>query len=453
MVRSVAYTRKSVDSGKYNTIERDLERFKLLGFADEDIYFDILSGDDDKRINFNLIWKEIKSGDITSLTITRDDRLGRKASTLLQIYKDIEVSKCKLIILDDYGDTDFANPYEWERRAVSVIRSESERRMLIMRIRKGQDFVLMQGKSLGGRCPYGYYRDKNKIILIKEEMREQLEDIASITVSTSTLSESCKKINNKYNLQWREPQLRHWIHCASLRGHVGWKNITNNLHQKSDSPIYERMLFEVTPSNRIMSEKMYQKFKEKSEMNKQLWGQSQRANFYPLRGMCECAFCGATLSHNNNGKVQLRHPYNVKSEKKEECKYVLRADYVEKIVIDFLINYSSVIAEKLSLEKLEEVPPDLIKIEADINTLKLMDNPLLQDSIENLEMQRKSIIAQNTNTTNFELKRNLELVNNQLFWDCLSDLERHNWYKYFIEKIIVCKKDKETFVDIVPTYK
>jgi DNA invertase Pin-like site-specific DNA recombinase len=178
---NLAYTRKSLKDKTYNTIERDIARFKELGFKEGEIYHDIESGDSDARFNFAEIWSLVLAGKVASLTITRDDRLGRKGSSLLRLYKDMETHNTKLIVLDDGGEVDFTNPYEWIRRADSAIRSEYERRALKSRIEKGINYRRASGKSSGGRAPYGYFRDKKKDIGVQwvepcKEARVPAED-------------------------------------------------------------------------------------------------------------------------------------------------------------------------------------------------------------------------------------------------------------------------------------
>lgn len=442
---SLAYTRKSDKDGLYNTIERDLSRFKDLGFEDHQILYDIQSGNDDDRPQFHHIWTLIKTGQLESLTITRDDRLGRKGQTLLRFYKDMEENKATLIVLDDGGVVDFGNPYEWGRRADSAVRSEYERRMLISRITKGQDFRKQQGKSVGGRAPYGYHRDRKLDILINEHQRDELKKIVQITLEALTLSDAVREVYTQTGLNWSATQLRHWMLCASLRGHTGWKRIRLDLHQPSDSPIYERMQYDTCPNNRIISEEDYRQHLSKMEINKKLWGTHKSKSVYPLRGLCYCKHCGEKLIYSQNGTIlQLKHTSVLNNPRLDECRYIVRAKDIEVLVLNSLISFAKRIVDNLFIEPVKETSPEVLDLQRKIQTLELMNDLLLTDAIHALYQQLESLTSIPKEHADQQLKEQfVRVFSSDIFWQTLNDKEKYLWCSKFIDRVVITKHSTE----------
>jgi DNA invertase Pin-like site-specific DNA recombinase len=446
---NLAYTRKSLKDKTYNTIERDIARFKELGFQEGEIYHDIESGDSDARFNFAEIWSLVLAGKVASLTITRDDRLGRKGSSLLRLYKDMETHGTKLIVLDDGGEVDFTNPYEWIRRADSAIRSEYERRALKSRIEKGINYRRASGKSSGGRAPFGYFRDKKKDILIDESLRDTVRRIVEITLESGNLYQSCEQIKAELGLDWKPPQLRYYLHCAPLRGHCGW-NTSQMVHDISDSPIYSRMLFNICPNNRVMSEREYSQYKELMDSNKKAWGQAKKGDFYSLRGLCYCAFCEEKLSYsNNNGWLQVKHT-SKSSSRKPECRYIARAEVIESNVINELVNQAEKISDKIiKLNPVEVLPEstEISQIRQQIETLKNMKLPSLDATIETLEARLESLLIVDVNGEDLQ-REFVQAFKNFKFWNLLSPQEKHFFYKRFIKRVYIEKADLETKIEV-----
>lgn len=460
--RSVAYTRKSVIDGLYNTIERDTELFRRLNFAECDIYYDIQSGNDDNRPNFELIWQGIKNKTITSLTITRDDRLSRKADTLISLYRDIEQTKCKFIVIEDGGEINLSNPYEWSRRANSAVKSEDERRMLKLRIKRGLEYMLSKGKN-SGRATFGYEKSKKHGETIIGIERPLLRRIVEIALNSPNMHEACRIVGKELNLKWMPARFIRWMHSACLRGHVGFKTIRKEKvsHEHfdfnfkeygflpSDSPIYEHMLYDVHPTNRIISEEEYLAFKQKLAKNSQIWGRSSKKSLHGLRGICYCAICNSKLTIHDKPEHNLKYlKHAVNLHQHYPCKALIPHKLVETALLKELQSKAEILAQCIP-STIQDIPVEAIEIQNQIQTLESLNNPLLNDVIDKLKQQYHEHLKRNVPNTDLRTKF-INCWTHPMFWQSLTEIEKFEYLKLFVKSVHITfsKQDKTIELNI-----
>lgn len=141
------YCRCSTNEDLQN-IDRQKRELKLLGVADEHIYYEYASGAKADRAQFNRLLNEVKQGDI--ITTTEVSRLTRSTKQLCEILEFAKERRLKLIIGSFVADftADIEPMTEGMLKLMGVF-AEMERNMISQRVKSGMENARAKGGKIG----------------------------------------------------------------------------------------------------------------------------------------------------------------------------------------------------------------------------------------------------------------------------------------------------------------
>ncbi len=118
-----------------------------------------VSGSTTSRPMFDLMLKDMRAGEFTSIIVYRLDRLGRSLGHLLQIFEELRNRRIQLISISDNINTADDSPTARAFWSLLSVFSQLEREIIVERVRAGLARARREGKQLGRRTGS---KDKNK---------------------------------------------------------------------------------------------------------------------------------------------------------------------------------------------------------------------------------------------------------------------------------------------------
>lgn len=163
----VGYTRVSTEEQKKKGFGIDIQSREIKKFAKEnnikvDYIFkdEAVSGIKEDRKELRILLNLCKKGRIEAVIFPAIDRTARSVRVFENIY--YELNKCSVrIYFVDMPYYDHDNHRDIMFRQMKEVFAESNRNIIIDRLKKGRQERTLKGKPPGGTVPYGYTR-KNK---------------------------------------------------------------------------------------------------------------------------------------------------------------------------------------------------------------------------------------------------------------------------------------------------
>lgn len=443
MIATIARLWKKLGYGRVSSSEQAkdshaaAQQISRLEHADcQEIFFDIQSGSDDDRPQFEKLMALVRAGKVDCVCITRDDRITRRGITTLQILETFFRCGVQLEILDAGGVIDLSNPYQWLQRSQAGLNSEFEIRMLSMRIRKGFEYFREQGKA-NPKPPYGYIRVNEKYQLDpKINARGQVEAFLHIR----TLQGTCRFIDERYGKQWTANGLRRWLINPTLRGHTPY-----NRTQSGEA--WETIIHNTHPSEAIVTEADYQLICEIFQTNKQYWGQNRTARQYPLGGLMFCGECQTkmTVAHGGTAPNERIYVYCRRRQQRiqsQVCsqRHTPRMENVEDAVITALLQKTKEILDFADIPAITVEPQELQQIRRRLAALSQLGyDPDIEDAKTKLQRRINEFIhgmGQHQQETDSRIDM-LKSFPDPLYWHTLPDDEKRVIFRALIEKVII----------------
>jgi DNA invertase Pin-like site-specific DNA recombinase len=110
-----------------------------------------VSGSTTSRPQFDLMLKDMRAGEFTTIIVYRLDRLGRSLGHLLQIFEELRNKKIQLISISDNINTADDSPTARAFWSLLGVFSQLEREIIVERVKAGLDRARREGKQLGRR--------------------------------------------------------------------------------------------------------------------------------------------------------------------------------------------------------------------------------------------------------------------------------------------------------------
>lgn len=153
--RLAVYGRVSSEEQAENqyAAEQQLAYLRTTGVDDRNIYFDIESGQSEKRKFFILLTKAISAGEFDEVVATRWDRVSRNLGIYNQ-FKELLQEKNVTLRLLDQGAVDFETATGELSADLQALLAVHEVRMLRERVSKGHAYRRSR-KAPFGRPPLG----------------------------------------------------------------------------------------------------------------------------------------------------------------------------------------------------------------------------------------------------------------------------------------------------------
>jgi site-specific DNA recombinase len=242
-------------------------------------------------------------------------------------------------------DIDSTTPEGQMMEAVMVGMSAYYSRNLAAEIKKGLRENAYEGKSTGGRPPYGYTTDREKHIIINEEEAPVIRSIFNMYLSGMGYHEILQRL---YDAGYRNRRGKSF--CVSSlyeilrnRKYEGTliigkalirKGRRNNHKLNPSAQIFE----DVIPP--IIDKDKFQEVQNKMNERKTRPGAGQKKNIYALSGLIYCGICGAPMiGHSTtNQKGHKNYYYRCRCARligKEKCpSHMIDRDQLENHILE-----------------------------------------------------------------------------------------------------------------------
>lgn len=396
------YSRKSVYTAKGESIENQISLCKEhceVYFKNQNpeyiIYEDEgFSGKNVHRPKFQQLLEDIKSQHINVLICYRLDRISRSVADFSSILELLQKYNVDFISINERFDT--STPNGRAMIYISSVFAQLERETIAERVRDNMLQLAKMGKWSGGQLPLGYASEK--VNYLNEEMKEksfirlvpvekELE-IVKLIYSNYLVKNSIRKITKELNTSKLKSKnggnfdltqvkriLRNPLYVKSSEStHKYLSSINFNVfgipngngyltyNKKTDK---DNLIAAVASHSGIISS--YQWLEVQNKLDKNREKNASRtgtgSNNTLFSGLLKCSKCGANMvvKYNTKNKNGDNYIYYVCSNK--NSRYVtskcdcpnLRADLIDKKIIDKIKTYNKEVILSAYNEKLKEL--------------------------------------------------------------------------------------------------
>ena len=442
MKRAAIYSRKSIFTGKGESIENQIEMCKdyYLRHYGSDVDFIIyedegFSGGNTKRPKFQEMLSDIKLKKFDTLICYRLDRISRNVADFSSTLELLQDNNIDFISIKEQFDT--STPMGRAMVYISSVFAQLERETIAERVRDNMLQLAKTGRWLGGQEPFGFksekitYIDENfnerslmKLSPVKDELEvvklifDKYLETNSITQVTNYLQDNLYK--GKNGGDWGTTQVKKILSSAiyvisTEETHNYLKSLGINVYGEPNGNGYlsynktRKMIFD-----RDITEWIYAVAKHKGVIDSKTWLTVQSIleknkhkkikrtatgtnNTALLTGILKCSKCGSNMiikqGHKSKTEEGKRYDYYVCSKKDnsrgKKCDNKnVRADRLDSIVLRELKNYNKDYLEESLIEILNTATDNSNNINK-INKLNLEISEK-ETSISNLVKQLSS---------------------------------------------------------------
>ena len=404
MKKAAIYSRKSIFTGKGESIENQIEMCKdyYLRHYGSDVDFIIyedegFSGGNTKRPKFQEMLSDIKLKKFDTLICYRLDRISRNVADFSSTLELLQDNNIDFISIKEQFDT--STPMGRAMVYISSVFAQLERETIAERVRDNMLQLAKTGRWLGGQEPFGFksekiiYIDENfnerslmKLSPVKDELEvvklifDKYLETNSITQVTNYLQDNLYK--GKNGGDWGTTQVKKILSSAiyvisTEETHNYLKSLGINVfgepngngylsYNKTRKMIFDRditeWIYAVAKHKGVIDSKtwlMVQSILEKNKHKKIKRTATGANNTALLTGILKCSKCGSNMiikqGHKSKTEEGKRYDYYVCSKKdnsrgrKCDNKNV-RADRLDSIVLRELKNYNKDYLEESLIE-------------------------------------------------------------------------------------------------------
>ena len=461
MKKAAIYSRKSIFTGKGESIENQIEMCKdyYLRHYGSDVDFIIyedegFSGGNTKRPKFQEMLSDIKLKKFDTLICYRLDRISRNVADFSSTLELLQDNNIDFISIKEQFDT--STPMGRAMVYISSVFAQLERETIAERVRDNMLQLAKTGRWLGGQEPFGFksekiiYIDENfnerslmKLSPVKDELEvvklifDKYLETNSITQVTNYLQDNLYK--GKNGGDWGTTQVKKILSSAiyvisTEETHNYLKSLGINVYGEPNGNGYlsynktRKMIFD-----RDITEWIYAVAKHKGVIDSKTWLTVQSIleknkhkkikrtatgtnNTALLTGILKCSKCGSNMiikqGHKSKTEEGKRYDYYVCSKKDnsrgKKCDNKnVRADRLDSIVLRELKNYNKDYLEESLIEILNTATDNSNNINK-INKVNLEISEK-ETSISNLVKQLSS--APNEIVSNYIMEEINKLSN------------------------------------------
>ena len=461
MKKAAIYSRKSIFTGKGESIENQIEMCKdyYLRHYGSDVDFIIyedegFSGGNTKRPKFQEMLSDIKLKKFDTLICYRLDRISRNVADFSSTLELLQDNNIDFISIKEQFDT--STPMGRAMVYISSVFAQLERETIAERVRDNMLQLAKTGRWLGGQEPFGFksekitYIDENfnerslmKLSPVKDELEvvklifDKYLETNSITQVTNYLQDNLYK--GKNGGDWGTTQVKKILSSAiyvisTEETHNYLKSLGINVYgepngngylsyNKTRKMIFDRditeWIYAVAKHKGVIDSKtwlMVQSILEKNKHKKIKRTATGTNNTALLTGILKCSKCGSNMiikqGHKSKTEEGKRYDYYVCSKKDnsrgKKCDNKnVRADRLDSIVLRELKNYNKDYLEESLIEILNTATDNSNNINK-INKLNLEISEK-ETSISNLVKQLSS--APNEIVSNYIMEEINKLSN------------------------------------------
>lgn len=375
------------------------------------------------RPQFQEMLNDMKEGKINYIVAYKLDRITRSVRDLEELISLLEKYNCYLVCDRDDVNTSTANGRFFIR--MLTVLSQLEIEIVSERTKFGLNGAIKSG-HLPGVVPFGYKKDGNKKTVINEATRPIVERIFNLYLEGKSYQQIANIFNeeNVYNKKWYDTDIEKILGNRIYMGdYVQYKRISKKI--KKDPIIYMNV---VEP---IISRAMWEECQAQKVINQRTYSRSRTYIFFQK---LRCPKCNRIMKcKGSGGKKKNYIYYNC-----EFCKFYLREDYVENLMI-------GVISEFLEFEDMcNRYFLPLLADKRDNNTAISIDKEI-EENNKKLERIKNAYINGYLEPGDFDedvkkIKEQLEILGNKKI-----ELSKNCMHTYTPENVIA-KRDIEKIV-------
>ena len=431
----------------------------------------ISAKDMEHRPGFQQMMDDMRKGKINYIVAYKLDRVTRSVRDLEQLIDELEKYNCYLICERDDVNTSTANGRFFVR--MLTVLSQLEIEVVSERTKFGMNGAIKAG-HLPGKCPLGYYRDKDKVVKIDPITSQVVKRIFKMYLEGKSYYRISEIFNDEKVLyprdkEWTEASIRTIVNNQIYVGDYIRNKTSDN---ESEKVVYENV---VAP---IITRAEWEEVQKQKEKNKQAFSRDRVYIFYQR---LYCSKCGTLMNCTSPGGKKRGYLYY----RCDKCKTAVNENNVEKEIMSFilsLVEYDSVVKkyfypiladkENVSSKNIEDkinelnqkrenikqaVMLGLFKAKDFENEIKSIDDQL--NELKEQEMDNKEVDTKKFSLMKIMADRDFEIeerLNSNRFvedlkdaWDLKSDIEKQEFLSRFIESIVIEKGEEQGKVNVL----
>lgn len=202
----------------------------MKGFQSIKEYLDIGSGrTTDKRINFNRMMNDVKSGFINNIVIFKLDRLTRSIMDLSKLVNRLNDKGCALHSCTENIDTTTPSGRMMINLIGTFAQWESE--TISERVKVNMQSIAEKG-IWQSSIPFGFDLGKDKRLIVNKNEQNILLEAFELVFDGNSFTQAENTIINRYGLDWHRGYLLKKVRSASLVGDI-YRNgiLIENTHE------------------------------------------------------------------------------------------------------------------------------------------------------------------------------------------------------------------------------
>ena len=298
---------------------------KYKGFEIFKVYKDVgISAKDMKnRPAFQTMLEDMKNGLINYIVAYKLDRVTRSVRDLEVLISTLEKYHCYLICDRDDVNISTANGRFFVR--MLTVLSQLEIEIVSERTKFGLNGAIKAG-HIPGKCPLGYYRDKDKTLKNDNSTKDVVVRIFEMYLDGKSY-QTIVNILNKEKVLY--PEVKHWIDSSINR-------IINNKIYMGDYERYKydndretELFMDVVPA--IITRAMWEEFQKQKETNQRAYCRNRVYIFFQK---LVCPNCGQIMTCKGTGGKKSKYMYYYC----DTCKLYYNEDEIENCLIDYILD-------------------------------------------------------------------------------------------------------------------
>ena len=298
---------------------------KYKGFEIFKVYKDagISAKDMKNRPAFQTMLEDMKNGLINYIVAYKLDRVTRSVRDLEVLISTLEKYHCYLICDRDDVNISTANGRFFVR--MLTVLSQLEIEIVSERTKFGLNGAIKAG-HIPGKCPLGYYRDKDKTLKNDNSTKDVVVRIFEMYLEGKSY-QTIANILNKEKVLY--PEVKHWIDSSINR-------IINNKIYMGDYERYKydndretELFMDVVPA--IITRAMWEEFQKQKETNQRAYCRNRVYIFFQK---LVCPNCGQIMTCKGTGGKKSKYMYYYC----DTCKLYYNEDEIENCLIDYILD-------------------------------------------------------------------------------------------------------------------
>ena len=439
---------------------KDFEIFKVYKDAG------ISAKDMKNRPAFQQMLEDMKSGKLNYIVAYKLDRVTRSVRDLEVLISTLEQYHCYLICDRDDVNTSTANGRFFVR--MLTVLSQLEIEIVSERTKFGLNGAIKAG-HIPGKCPLGYYRDKDKTLKIDNTTKDVVLRIFELYLEGKSY-QTIANIFNKEKVLY--PDEKHWIDSTINRIINNKIYIGDYERYKYDNNKETEVFMDVVPP--IITRAMWEEIQKQKETNQRAYCRNRVYIFFQK---LVCPTCGKIMTCKGAGGKKAKYMYYFC----DNCNLYYNEDEIENCLIDYILDlveydfhvkkyFYPILAEKKDDES-KKIEEEMKKLEQQKDRLKKAymngilemedfseDYKLIDEKLATLENKRISALDFSKETFNPQhllAQRDIErekLTQHEMYKDVLLKLwtmktkdEKQALISKFIENATLIKNKDGSF--------